>query len=244
LPPTASSRTFPRLLLLLLAVAPAGCGLSGYEKKMQETDARIQRFDEEMKQFVEASKLLGDPVEFPIGEAKPPTPLFLRPPKSVQSKAVLEKSDQPWRQYHCPIPPPATGAAAAIGTVPSCTDVYLLFMTKDDSARTLETNVERWIHATGDWKPYTAQPPNGRQPITFDAAQLGDARAPANAPVSYSVYVHKANNGAPIAVVYRITQPDAAGPAVKASLETYADAEDVSKVQSDYEFLHGHAPAP
>jgi hypothetical protein len=224
LPPILKPRAISRVLLLLLALAPAGCGLADYEKKMQETDARIKRFEEAKKRFGEENKLLGDPVEPPTGDAAPPAPVFLRPPKSIVSKAAGEKGDLPY-QYHYP---------AAAGTTPACTDLYLIFKTKDDDIKALKTELEVWLHVTGDWKPYTTQPPNGREPVAFEAAQLG----------AFWVYVHKAANGPPIAVLYRIAQPPPAGAddAVKMSLETYADSDEAGKVRHDYDFWHAHAP--
>ncbi len=83
-------------LLLAASMCPlAGCGLSDYEKRIDEQKAYLQSFDEE-------NQLLGDPLEMPMVtiddkktktlklEIAYPVEFFLRPPKGIASK-VKEK---------------------------------------------------------------------------------------------------------------------------------------------------------
>ena len=206
-------------MLLLAALPAAGCGLADYENKMRETDARLQRFDEE-------NKVLGDPLQLPGGDAATPAAVFLRPPKGVAAKAAApEKGDPPF-QYRFPAAP---GAAV-------CTDVYLMFKNRGDDKKDLKSDIEGWLHATGaSWQPYAAQP-LGRGPTAFEAAQLNDPAAPPNAPAVFRAYVHQAADGAPVAVLFRFAQPPPAGAdeAVKLSLDTYADSAEAQKARDAY----------
>jgi hypothetical protein len=74
--------------LLIFFLLTVGCGLSEYEKRMDQQGQALRRFDEE-------SKALSDPLEYPLlidaktTAAKPilPVDFFLRPPKGTDSKA-------------------------------------------------------------------------------------------------------------------------------------------------------------
>jgi hypothetical protein len=74
-----------------LVLAAAGCGLSDYEKHMDEQQAYVKIFDEE-------NQLLGDPLEAPVLMVKQknivtkeqalPAEFFARPPKGIASKVA------------------------------------------------------------------------------------------------------------------------------------------------------------
>lgn len=87
--------TFGLLSLLILYLA-AGCGLSDYEKRMDQQSLALKLFDEE-------NKTLGDPLDFPMlidvksSAAKPIllVEFFLRPPKGTQSKPKNPEKESP-----------------------------------------------------------------------------------------------------------------------------------------------------
>ena len=216
MPPAVPPRSFSRCVLLLLALAPAGCGLTDYENKMQVAEDRLKRFDDE-------NKLLGDPLVLPAGDAPPLADVFVRPPKGVEKNPTDPKE--------APLHYPAKNAV--------CTDLYLWIGAKDDDKESLKKKVGNWLSsAAGTWQPFTVQPPNGRPAVAFESAQF----APANAP-AFRVYLHPTPNGVPVAVVYKVAQPSPAGAddAIKMSLETYADSSaEVLKARGDYAKWRGH----
>ena len=197
-------RSFPRSVLFLVALAPAGCGLANYEHEMQLADAHLQRFDDE-------NRLLGDPLILPGGDAAPAADVFLRPPKGVAKNSIDPKQT--------PLRYPATGGA--------CMELDLWIGAKDDDKDKLKKRIENSLSQTATWQPVTVQPPNGRTQIVFESAQFAPA---------YRAYLHATAGGVPVAVVFRIAQPSAAGAdeAVKMSLETYADSADASKARGEY----------
>jgi hypothetical protein len=210
-------RRSPRWALLvaaLAALALSGCGLAEYEKKMEEAEARLKRFDAE-------NNLLGDPLALPTGDAAPSADLFLRPPKGV-----AKNPDDP-RQA-----PLHYAAKDAV-----CTDLYLWFGAKDDDQNKLKQRIEAWLGpASGGWQSYAVQPTNGRPAITFDSAQF----APANAP-PFRVYMHATSNGTPIAVVFKLAQPSppTTDEVLKMSLETYTDSY-AGPVRAEWVKWRGH----
>jgi hypothetical protein len=206
-------------LLLAAALAAAGCGLSDYEKKMQEADARLQRFDEK-------NKALGDPVTFPSGEAAPPVDVFLRPPKGVAKEPSQQQGDPP---FHFP----ASGGV--------CSDVYLMFGNPKDDDDPLKKQIQGWLAAEPSWQRRQVESP-GRAPLTFDAAEIADPRPPNNAPAAYLAFIHQTPGRAPVAVVFRVPQASRADAdkAIQWSLETYAEAGDASKARGDYAQWHSH----
>ena len=96
MPPTFPFRSsFRRLALAALPVlALTGCGIADYEKKMQEAEARVKRFDDE-------NALLGDPLVLPPRKEMegPPFDVFLRPPRGVAAK---DKTQPGELAYHYP----------------------------------------------------------------------------------------------------------------------------------------------
>ena len=208
-PGGAAKACHPTLLLLgLAALAPAGCGLADYEKKMREADARLQRFDEE-------NKLLDNPLALPSNG--PPVDVFLRPPKGI----AKDPSNQPGDiQYHF------------AGTGGLCSDLYLVFGDADTGKDKL---MERFGAAGLGWQPVEVRPPD-RPPIGFDFAEFTESRAPANAQAVFIAYVHQTAGRAPVGLVFRVAQSNRAGiePTVKRSLESYAEAGDAAKARADF----------
>ena len=73
--------------------------------------------------------------------------------------------------------------------------------------------------------------------MTFDAVEFADPRAPANAaPADYIAYVHQTAGLPAVGVVFRVLQSNraAADPAVKMSLETFAEQPDSYKARAAY----------
>ena len=211
--PSALSRNW-LLVLAPAALAAAGCGLSDYEKKMQEADARLQRFDAE-------NALLGEPLALPTGDAALPADLFLRPPKGI--------AKNPEDPKQAPLRYPAKDGV--------CTELYLWVGAKDDDAAKLKQRVQAWLgQADVGWQPYVAQPPYGRPAVTFDWAQV----VPANAAV-FRAYVRPTASGAPVALVFKLAQPapSNADEALKMSLETYTESE-AAKARSDWSRWRAH----
>lgn len=208
MPPSLRRRASCRKLTLvaLPALMLAGCGVADYEKKMQDAEVRVGRFDDE-------NKLLGDPLVLPPHKDKegPPIDVFLRPPKGVTNQEKTQPGELP---YHYP---------AANGL---CTDLYLTFGATDDGRDKLERQIEDRLGATAqNWQPVEIHPSFGRPAVAFDAVEFVDPRSPATAPANYIVYVHQAPGRPAVGVVFRVLQSNrsAAGDAVKMSIETYAE---------------------
>ena len=219
LPPIFPRRSSFRKLALaaLPALALAGCGIADYEKKMQEAEVRVQRFDEE-------NRLLGDPLILPPHKDMegPPFDVFLRPPKGVANK---DKTQPGELGYHYP---------AASGYF---TDLYLTFGSPDDGRDKLEKQIEAILGAAPqNWQPVEINHPFGRPPLTFDAVEFVDPRAAANAPANYIAYVQQAPGQPPVGVVFRVLQTNRgfAGDAVKMSMQSYAEHADAFKARSIY----------
>lgn len=98
-------------VIVWMLIGSAGCGLSDYERRMDEQRKRVKDFDE-------TNKLLDDPIEtpllqFPTGVTKPdgkpemraeaawPFEIYLRLPKGFGSK-VPEKGPNPFGQFSFP----------------------------------------------------------------------------------------------------------------------------------------------
>ena len=78
--------------------------------------------------------------------------------------------------------------------------------------------------------------PFGRPPLTFDAVEFVDPRAPANAPASYIAYVHQAPGQPAVGVVFRVLQTNRVfvDAAVKMSMQSYAQKDDAFKARGMY----------
>ncbi len=81
-------------LALCLSMVPA-CGLSEYEKRMEGTQKREERFREE-------NKFLDEPATIPTqknkeGQEVPAADVFFRPPKGTQSSGEVEGNKLFWR---------------------------------------------------------------------------------------------------------------------------------------------------
>jgi len=207
------------MLALIALPALAGCGIADYEKKMQDAEVRVQRFDDE-------NKLLGEPLLLPAKTDKEegaPIDVFLRPPIGVVNK---DKTQPGELAYHYP----ATSGA--------CTDLYLTFGSKDDGRDKLEKEIaDRLGAAAPNWQPVEVRPPFGRPAVAFDAVEFADPRTPANAaPADYIAYVHQTAGLPAVGVVFRVSHSNhaAADPAVKMSLETFAEPPDSAKARAAY----------
>ncbi len=222
--PTVDPRRPFRILIPIALLALTGCGVADYEKKMQDAEVRVQRFDEE-------NRLLGEPLFLPAHTDKEegaPIDVFLRPPKGVETK---DKTQPGELEYHYP----ATSGV--------CTDLYLSFGAKDDGRDKLEKAIaDRLGAAAPNWQPVEVRPPFGRPAVAFDAVEFADPRAAANAPADYIAYVHQTPGLPAVGVVFRFLQSNraAADPAVKMSLETFAEQPDSYKARAAY----GKALAP
>jgi hypothetical protein len=214
LPPTVKPRPSSRYVIFIAALALTGCGVAGYEKQMQEAEVRIQRFDEE-------NRLLGDPLELPALPKELAVTLFLRPPKGVVNSS--KKDDIP---YHYP----ATSGV--------CTDLYLAINEGREKAEKL---IEERLGSTAlNWQPVEVNPP-GRPPIAFETVEFFDPKVPANTAV-YVAYVHQSAGRPAVGVVFRVLKSnrDAAGPSLKMSMESYAEAGDAFKARDDFKKRGAH----
>ena len=219
MPPTVTTRPlwYMRTLVFALALAPAGCGLAEYEKKMGEAEARVKRFDDE-------SRLLGDPLTLPPPADKnaPPPDVFLRPPKGVAKDP--QAGEGPYAHY-----------AATSGV---CADLFLLFGNPSDNRDKLEKQIQDWLAAPGQnvgWQPSEVHPP-GRPVLAFDKAEWADPRAPANAPAVFLAYVRQSPGLPAVGLAFRVTQANrtAADSALRMSLETYREAGDAAQARAAY----------
>src|SRR5437868_4092151 len=94
-----------------LAVLLAGCGLSDYEKKMQDTETRAARFEEQ-------AKVLGIPLDLPLPDPKqkdfPTLPrVSMRPPRGLVNQPG--KAPRPGgRWVYSPVSPKSAAPFAEV----------------------------------------------------------------------------------------------------------------------------------
>jgi hypothetical protein len=210
LPPTVKPRRLCHPALCVAVLTLTGCGVAAYEKQMQEAETRIQRFDEE-------NRLLGAPLVVPSRPKAPSVSLFVRPPLGVAPASKPE-------EY--PFHYPATSGV--------CLDMYVA---RGDDAKKVEKEIEEHFDASAlPWQAVTINPPN-RQSILFESVEFNDARASANAPAVYQVYVHQS-----VGVVYHFLKAkrEAALPSIQMSMEAYAEAGDAYKAITEYNKRSGH----
>ena len=223
MPPTVKPGLFCRRALLVAALgAPvlSGCGLADYEKKMQDAEARVQRFDED-------NRLLGDPLTFPADQA-PGMDIFLRPPKGV-AKSHDTRKDQP--PYHFP---------ASSGV---CTEMLAMFGSSNDGKDKLEKQIEdRFSRQALNWQAIEVHPPERTQSISFDAIEFNDPLEVANAPAVFIAYVHQSSGHPAVGLVFRLLQSNRSGAdaAVKRCLETYAELDDAVKARAAFGARSAH----
>ncbi len=202
--PPNPRRPSPAWLAALLLLA-AGCGVSEYEKKMEETQRRV-------KQFEETSKLLDGPLTIPSPAAKEkgapaPPQLFLLPPRGIQRTASNEK--EPRNRILYTFPPRGAASAGPFLNV----EVAVAEKSKD-----FETEVIRSYGPSGHLKQQKLRfDPPGREAVTFQSTEFEEGQA------QYSVNVWEGPNHQ-VAIVYAIQrgQREKAEAALKKSLESFA----------------------
>ncbi len=151
------------LLTLCLSMVPA-CGLSDYEKRMEETQKREERFREE-------NKYLDEPIKIPTqknkdGQEVPVAEVFYRPPKGTQATGEAE-ANKTFYRYR-----PAGGGSAF--------PVVALAFAADNS--TFLEEVQRvYPRTTQAWTPQRTTP------LPFDSWEYDEA------PYTYSVNVSQSD---------------------------------------------------
>lgn len=224
LPPRLRRPSPPWLAGLLLLAA--GCGVSEYEAKMQETQRRVQRFDEE-------SKLLDSPLTIPTPPAKdknapPPPLLFVRPPRGILPSANNEKEPRNRILYTFP----AKGVNAAGPFIN-------MEVAVGDKSKDFEAEVLRSFSPSGNLTQKQRQfKPPGRDPLTFQSTEFEEGQG------HYSVNLWRGQDHQ-VALVYSIQrgQREKAAKALDASLESFAVGKDVGKARQSLGNPLLHVPA-
>jgi hypothetical protein len=130
-----------RILLGCCLLATSACGLSDYEKRMEEAQKREERFREE-------NKYLDEPVKIPTqknkdGQEVPLAEAFFRPPKGTQSSGEVEGNKLFWRYR-----PSGSGSTFPV--------VALAFAS--DNNTFLEDVMRIYPRTTQAWTPQRATP--------------------------------------------------------------------------------------
>jgi hypothetical protein len=221
-----------------LCAALAGCGLTDYEARMAEAQARVARFDEENRQLdaplsiptrAEKVKVKENDKEKEVVVQKPLAEVFLRPPKGI-SRTAMNK-DKPiggllYRYPEAPkenTNPPSQPAPAPETNQPQqVTDLYLALRTNVKDGKALDSfqlDVLRLFPSydkrTMPTTTMLIEPP-GREPMKFTVTAIKDEREK-----TYNwVWVHHAGQTA-VAIIFRITgPPEVLEPTLKLCLST------------------------
>jgi hypothetical protein len=203
-PPTV--RTLAAVLAALALLAPAGCGLSDYEAKMLQADARAQYFDDD-------NRLLEDPLTAPSTlkgadghDVYLPT-VYFRAPKGISKTADKTMASDFAYRY------PRTGKGGGL-----CYEAYLAFGSAKDPDK-LKEQIETWLHAGKQtWEAHEYTPPDRK--VTFDETVFNDPQQPQV--TIYRAAVHRASG---VAVVFRVERTvnwDEAQTAMSRSLASFA----------------------
>jgi hypothetical protein len=191
------------LAALLLSVG--GCGLSEYEKKMLDSQNRLERWEEE-------KRLLGDPIAMPTvadkeGTEFPIANVFLRLPKGLSTQP-----DKPRQKLLYPYNP--AGNAGQVIRVE-----FAAAGEKADEQANFVRDVMRCFSASGGKTTNTQQrfSGDGREiPLVFDKIEFFDNQ------YDYLVYINTGSTK--VAVVYVIAKDKkgAISKTLELSLKTFA----------------------
>jgi hypothetical protein len=201
------------ILLTLLGLLLAGCGVADYEARMKETQQRIKQYEEE-------SKLLGAPVSPPTAknEAGQPTAVAsftLRLPQAISTQPSAEARGGLYYDYMPAVIPPMTAYPW----------VSLAFAKADD-AKFAET-VMKWFTATG---PVSVTPHTTRLKVPFTRTTFE------NETHWNSINLHKGAQQQ-VAIIYVVPKAQAqqAARAIDVSLDTFGIDSTLSAAQKAYQ---------
>jgi hypothetical protein len=203
---------FKRPPAALLALAVAGCGLSEYEALSLETQARVQRLNEE-------NRVLGEPLKIPPSKDDPDEPLarvFLRAPRGISREA--DASPRGGMMYTYP----------AQQTARDYVRVELAFgSAQKDFAAAVLRNFEATASPTP--RERQVQPPGRKSPSTFTVHEFDDLQT------SYSINIYDQGH-TQVAVVFCLAKGrrDAVRKALDLSLESLAVDGDASAARKAY----------
>jgi hypothetical protein len=229
---------------VLLATA-SGCGLSEYERQIEEEQKRVQGLDEE-------NRLLGDPVEAPkIKDASPnatspvPAPLFLRPPRGIQSKPADAPRAEILYTYSPRYRNPYQMRPGSNDDLPFLRmDVAIAPATPPAGDWTQFVNQVQTAFAgtTAADEPNVTREPSGRPPMVFQARSFTEPAAdPKQAPTVYRVYFYKGPQYH-VAIAYHLPQAQAKNAdvdkCINASLQTLTLGADATPKMDKWKRAH------
>jgi hypothetical protein len=219
-----AARTATCCLALLVA---AGCGVEAYEKRMEEAQKRLERFENE-------SRVLDAPLSIPapprdkdkdkdkdkeakgaiVPLAAPVAMIFLRPPKGINSTA--DNAEQPRARLLYSFKPRGATSAGPFTMVEVATG---------ELSREFRDEVMRSFQAsnTPTTKQRQVRPP-GREPVTFTTTEFEDGQH------FYSVNVWRGPQEQVIVAYWvLLAQKAAASRIIETSLETFAAGKDYNR---------------
>jgi hypothetical protein len=210
----------------LLAVLLAGCGLADYEARMEDTQAQVDRFDEERR-------TLADPIEIPTRrmvakdgkESKVPAinhPFFFRPPIGIRPTAEPDAVFGPAYRF------PRTGSTGF-------TDVFLVFGNEpaavfvDKVVKAFPRNIDPVQSSKFEVTVPNRFGPGAEQPLTFEVRDFNDAKA------NWTACARTEGNATTV-VVFRMEKGKRKElePAMKMSLSTLAVGPEADLVKKSY----------
>jgi hypothetical protein len=192
--------------LLLLSVA--GCGLSDYEARMLEAQARADRADKE-------AELLDEPVGLRGGDAPD---LFFRPPRGIAPQGTEEK-DPSYVTWFYPRDSNAKSPLTAV----------VVALTVDDFRF-----LSRALYTSEPPQPKRREvTPPGRDPLAFDTFEYTNGK---NAYLT--CVLRNAPDGVQVAITYRMDRErmdkdrnDFDAPSIRFSLESLALGADAARAK-------------
>jgi hypothetical protein len=205
--------TLLRATFLLFLV---GCGLSTYEGRMEDTQNRIKRFEEESK-YLDGP--LQVPTPAPAKEGDPSLPrVFYRPPKGFATSTTNEKEPRARLLYS--FAPRAVNSAAPF---------TLLEVAVAGGGKEFEVEVLRAYTPSSNLSQRERQfRPPGRDPITYKSIDFDEGLH------FVSVNLWRGDNHQ-VAIVFVLpkTAKDSAVKAMDMSLESFAVGRDIARQQEN-----------
>jgi hypothetical protein len=190
-------RLRPCCLAALLVLA-SGCGVNEYEKKMLESQVRLQRWEEE-------ARVLGSPIGVPYrksGDTELPIAnIFLRLPKNIYNQAEDKPRENSLYMYSEAAPGVVARVELAAG-----------------DEKDFVSNVMRYFRGSGKPKTYTTsvRAPGRETPTTFETTELEDDK--------YIFFINIHTGSTRVAIIYWVNKSERAKAKklIDTSLQTFA----------------------
>jgi hypothetical protein len=197
-----------RCCLGALLVLASGCGVHEYEKKMLESQVRLQRWEDE-------SRILGGPIGIPYRKAGdtelPIANMFLRLPKNIYN----QPEDKPRENFLYVYSEAAPGVLARVELAAG-------------DEKDFVSNVMRYYRGSGKPTTHTTsvKAPGRETPTTFETTEMEDDK------YFFSINIHTGSTK--VAIIYWVNKNQKANAkkVIETSLQTFA-ADSEARKQMD-----------